>query len=147
MAFVCMSGKGGDTMRMKAGRLACAFALFFCSALSAQWGSGWTIPAGAEKEVNPVKAGPPVLKQGKTLFDTNCARCHGPEGKGDGKESDPQTPAADLTDPFRADLNPDGVIFHRVANGKPPAMPAFKSQMSPEQIWTVVHYVKSLRKS
>ena len=54
--------------------------------------------------------------------------------------------SADLTDSFRADLNPDGVRFHRIANGKPPVMPAFKSQLTPEEIWTVVAYAKSLRK-
>lgn len=122
-------------------------AMFLSTAVAAQWGAGWTIPAGADKEVNPVKADEGVLAKGKSLYDSNCARCHGPEGKGDGKESDPATPAADLTDSFRADLNPDGVIFHRVANGKPPAMPAFKSALSSEQIWTLVHYVKSLRKA
>jgi mono/diheme cytochrome c family protein len=127
--------------------LAASVSLFFCSVASAQWGAGWTIPAGAEKEVNPVKADDGVLKKGKSLFDSNCMRCHGAEGKGDGKESDPANPAADLTDAFRADLNPDGVLFHRIANGKPPVMPAFKGSLSEEQIWTLVHYVKSLRKS
>jgi mono/diheme cytochrome c family protein len=37
-------------------------------------------------------------------------------------------------------------MFHRVANGKPPMMPAFKSQLSTQEIWTVVAYAKSLRK-
>src|SRR4030095_12384766 len=104
-----------------------------------------TIPAGAEKEVSPVKESPAVLKQGKSIFDARCARCHGPQGKGDGKESDPNNPAADLTDTFRADLNPEGVMFHRVTNGKPPVMPAFKSDLTPQEIWTVVAYAKSLR--
>jgi mono/diheme cytochrome c family protein len=126
--------------------LVCVLAFVCSAAVSAQWGSGWTIPAGAEKDVNPVKPGPAALKQGKSIFDARCARCHGPEGKGDGKESDPSSPAADLTDAFRADLNPDGVMFHRIASGKPPVMPAFKSQLSPEEIWTVVQYAKSLRK-
>jgi mono/diheme cytochrome c family protein len=119
--------------------------LFVSASAYAQWGSGWTIPAGAEKEVSPVKPSADVLKRGKTIFDARCARCHGPEGKGDGKESDPSNPAADLTDPFRADLNPDGVMFHRIASGKTPVMPAFKSQLTPEEIWTVVEYAKSLR--
>jgi mono/diheme cytochrome c family protein len=127
--------------------LSCVCFLTMSIGAAAQWGSGWTIPAGAEKEVSPVKASPDVLKQGKSIFDARCARCHGPEGKGDGKESDPNNPAADLTDPFRADLNPDGVMFHRVAGGKPPAMPAFKSQLTPQEIWTVVAYAKSLRKA
>jgi mono/diheme cytochrome c family protein len=126
--------------------LACAFAFIFSLTAYAQWGSGWTIPAGAEKEVSPVKPGAEVLKRGKGIFDARCARCHGPEGKGDGKESDPTSPAADLTDSFRADLNPDGVMFHRVANGKAPVMPAFKGQISNDEIWTVVQYAKSLRK-
>jgi mono/diheme cytochrome c family protein len=88
-----------------------------------------------------------VLKQGQSIFEARCVRCHGPKGLGDGKESDPKAPAADLTDPFRADLNPDGVMFHRVAGGKPPAMPAFKSLLSPEEIWAVVAYAKSLRQA
>jgi mono/diheme cytochrome c family protein len=119
--------------------------LFVSASAYAQWGSGWTIPAGAEKEVSPVKPSADVLTRGKTIFDARCARCHGPAGKGDGKESDPSNPAADLTDPFRADLNPDGVMFHRIASGKTPVMPAFKSQLTPEEIWTVVEYAKSLR--
>jgi mono/diheme cytochrome c family protein len=125
--------------------LSCVVGLSFSVTVAAQWGAGWTIPAGAEKEVSPVKASAATLNEGKSIFDARCARCHGPAGNGDGKESDPQNPAADLTDPFRADLNPDGVMFHRVANGKPPMMPAFKSQLTPQQIWTVVAYAKSLR--
>jgi mono/diheme cytochrome c family protein len=111
--------------------LSCVFGLSLTAVVGAQWGAGWTIPAGAEKEVSPVKASAAVLKEGKSIFDARCARCHGP--------------AADLTDAFRADLNPDGVMFHRVANGKPPAMPAFKSQLTAQEIWTVVAYAKSLR--
>jgi mono/diheme cytochrome c family protein len=87
-----------------------------------------------------------VLEEGKKLFDANCAACHGERGLGDGPKSNPQTPAADLTDPFRAELNPDGVVFYRIWNGKPPAMPAFNAQLTREQAWAVVAYVKSLRK-
>jgi mono/diheme cytochrome c family protein len=133
-------------MKKAAVLLTCIFVFVLSIAAFAQWGSGWTIPAGAEKEVNPIKVSADVLKKGKSVFDARCARCHGPEGKGDGKESDPASPAADLTDSFRADLNPDGVMFHRISSGKTPVMPAFKSQMSSDEIWTVVHYAKSLRK-
>jgi putative copper resistance protein D len=126
--------------------LACVIVFVFSAAAAAQWGSGWRIPAGAEREVSPVTPSAEVVKRGKSIFDAQCARCHGPEGKGDGKESDPNNPAADLTDSFRADLNPDGVMFHRVSSGKPPFMPAFKSQLSSDEIWTVVQYAKSLRK-
>ncbi len=111
-----------------------------------QWGAGWKIPPGAEKETSPVQATAAVVADGKKLFDASCARCHGATGVGDGQDSNPRMPAADLTDPFRADLNPDGVIFHRIWGGKPPAMPVFSETMTREQAWSVVAYVKSLRK-
>ena len=40
---------------------------------------------------------------------------------------------------------PDGVLFYRVWNGKKP-MPAFKSDASQEEIWTVLEFVKTLKK-
>jgi mono/diheme cytochrome c family protein len=135
-------------MRNVTSLVACGVLAFLLSvAASAQYGAGWTIPAEAKDEKSPLKPGADTLKSGKTVFDANCAKCHGATGAGDGADSDPQNPAADLTDPFRADLNPDGVMYYRVWNGKPPVMPAFKSQLSREQVWAVVEYAKSLRKA
>ena len=106
----------------------------------------WQIPEGAAAEKSPIKPGPAVLKQGRGLFVANCQKCHGPEGKGDGPDSDPRMPAADLTDGFRAELNPDGVLYYRIWNGKEPVMPAFKSTLKNDQVWQVVEYIKSIRK-
>ena len=122
-----------------------AFVISLCTAISAQY-SGWSIPATAKDEKSPLTAAPDVLAKGKELFTKNCQRCHGPQGKGDGPESDPKDPAADLSDDFRTSLNPDGVLFYRVLNGHLPSMPAFKDTMSKDEIWTVVEYAKSLRK-
>ena len=122
-----------------------AFVIALCAAISAQYG-GWSIPATAKDEKSPLTSSADVLAKGKDLFTTNCQRCHGPRGTGDGPESDPKDPAADLTDEFRAPLNPDGVMFYRVLNGHPPSMPAFKDALSKDEIWTVVAYAKSLRK-
>jgi mono/diheme cytochrome c family protein len=117
------------------------------SALAQQWGAGWTIPQGAETRQSPKPSSPALLKQGRSTFERSCQKCHGPQGKGDGPDSDARNPAADLTDPFRAELNPEGVMFYRVMNGKPPVMPAFKSQLSADEVWAVVAYARSLRKS
>ena len=106
----------------------------------------WQIPEGAAAEKSPIKPGPAVVKQGRGLFVANCQKCHGPEGKGDGPDSDPRMPAADLTDGFRAELNPDGVLYYRIWNGKEPVMPAFKSTHKHDQVWQVVEYIKSIRK-
>jgi mono/diheme cytochrome c family protein len=111
-------------------------------------GKGWTIPAGAAQEPNPIAATPEVLAQGKTLFGKKCERCHGKEGKGNGPDADPDEPPDDLSDGSRASRNPDGVMFYKVWNGrKSPKMPAFKTELSKEEVWTVINYAKSLRKA
>ena len=78
------------------------------------------------------KPAPDNAKRGRAVFTANCQKCHGPEAKGDGPDSDPRSPAADLTDEFRYELNPPGVIYHKVLDGHPPQMPAFKSTLSPD---------------
>jgi mono/diheme cytochrome c family protein len=125
--------------------MAPVFVFALCVATSAQY-AGWTIPAGGKDEKSPLTPNAEVLQKGKTIFDANCQRCHGPLGKGDGPESDKSEPAADLTDEFRIDLNPDGVLYYKIMNGHPPAMPAFDGKIAKDDIWTVVEYVKSLRK-
>jgi len=116
------------------------------SSMSVLAHGNWQTPEGAAAEKSPLKPSPDVLKQGRGTYVTNCQKCHGPEGKGDGPDSDPRMPAADLTDGFRAELNPDGVLYYRIFNGKPPVMPAFKSSLTKDQIWPVVEYIKSIRK-
>jgi len=110
--------------------------------VSAQY-AGWTIPEGGKDEKSPLKVSAAVLSKGKGLFTANCQKCHGPLGKGDGPDS---KDAADLTDEFRIELNPDGVLYYKVLNGHPPEMPAFKSTLTKDEVWTLVEYVKSLRK-
>jgi mono/diheme cytochrome c family protein len=108
-------------------------------------GTDWTIPANAAELKSPIAPTPAVLKRGASIFESRCRPCHGPEGKGNGPLSDPAHPAADLTAGVKADWPPDGVLFYRVWNGKRP-MPAFKSDVSQEEVWTVLEYVKTLKK-
>ncbi len=108
-------------------------------------GADWTIPANAAELKSPVASTPEVLKRGASIFESRCRPCHGPEGKGNGPLSDPAHPAADLTAGVKADWAPDGVLFYRVWNGKKP-MPAFKSDATQEEIWTVLEFVKTLKK-
>jgi mono/diheme cytochrome c family protein len=106
----------------------------------------WQIPPKAKSEKSPIKATPDVLKTGRAVFLARCRKCHGPEGRGNGAQADPNHKPADLTT-SKPDQNPDGVLFYKVANGMPPDMPAFKGQLTPNEIWTVVEYVKSLRRA
>ena len=125
--------------------LAAASTLAFSVALSAQY-AGWTIPDGAKGEKSPVAGSADAVRKGKSLFATHCQKCHGPLGKGDGPDSDKNRPAADLTDEFRYELNPEGIVYYKIMGGRPPDMPAFTSKLSKDEAWALVEYVKSLRK-
>lgn len=108
---------------------------------------GWTIPPEAKTETNPLQVNDLVRVAGRALFKSKCTRCHGPEGKGDGPDADPEhAHDMNLTNPERAVENPDGVVFYKVWNGrKQPKMPEFKAEMTKDEIWTVVAYVQTLR--
>ena len=72
-----------------------------------------------------------VLAIGKKVFTDKCQKCHGPKGLGDGPDADPDhAEDMNLTNPKRADRNPDGVVFYKVLNGRrSPKMPAFKDEL------------------
>jgi mono/diheme cytochrome c family protein len=108
---------------------------------------GWQIPPTAAGEKNPVALSDKTLADGKKIFASKCQRCHGPGGHGDGPDADPDHRPDDLTDGARAARNPDGVMFYKVWNGrKKPKMPAFDTELSKDEVWTVIHFVKTLRK-
>jgi mono/diheme cytochrome c family protein len=110
--------------------------------------SGWTLPPDAAEKKSPLTVDEKVLASGKNVFKQKCQKCHGPAGRGDGPDADPDAQQdMDLTNPRRAARNPDGVVFYKVSNGrKKPKMPVFKDELTEEQIWSVVAYVQTLRK-
>lgn len=111
-------------------------------------GSGWQLPPDADTKKSPLTVDAKVLSAGKAVFKDKCTRCHGPAGTGDGPDADPDHHQdMDLTNPKRAERNSDGVVFYKVFNGRrKPKMPAFKDELTEQQIWSVVAYVQTLRK-
>ena len=101
---------------------------------------GWNIPPTAQDEKNPLGGDPNAIAAGKQLFLKTCKRCHGPGGKGDGPDADPDSMQdMDLTPARRAARNPDGVVFYKIFNGrKKPKMPAQKDDLTKDQIWQIV---------
>jgi mono/diheme cytochrome c family protein len=108
---------------------------------------GWQLPADASATANPLPVNDALLATGKKIFSDKCQKCHGPKGLGDGPDADPEhAEDMNLTNPRRAQRNPDGVVFYKVMNGRrKPKMPAFKDELSREQVWAVVAYAQSLR--
>jgi mono/diheme cytochrome c family protein len=110
--------------------------------------TGWILPADADQKKNPHPVDDKLIATGMEVYKDKCARCHGPGGLGDGPDADPDVqPEMDLTNPKRAERNPDGIVFYKVWNGrKRPKMPAFSTELTEDQTWAVVAYTQTLRK-
>lgn len=81
----------------------------------------------------------------RELFESRCAFCHGPEGKGDGvagKALNP--PPVDFTSPgFWKTMTPEK-LRDAIRNGKPgTAMVPFRKTLKPEEIDALVKYVQT----
>jgi mono/diheme cytochrome c family protein len=113
-----------------------------------QRSTGWQLPPDAPDKTNPAPVTDAVLAEGRKIFADKCRKCHGPQGLGDGPDADPERiEEMNLTNPKRAERNPDGIVFYKVSNGRAkPKMPAFREELNEKQIWAVVAYVQSLRK-
>ena len=109
--------------------------------------NGWDLPPEADKEKNPFAGDAKTLAAGKELYTKHCQKCHGPGGKGDGPDADPDAMMdMDLTVARRAARNADGIVFYKVWNGrKKPKMPAFKEEITKDQAWQIVTYAQTLR--
>jgi mono/diheme cytochrome c family protein len=130
--------------------IACAIAAVpYVHAQSKPAAGGWTLPPDADTVKNPLTVDDKVLANGKAVFKEKCEKCHGPAGLGDGPDADPDAMMdMDLTVAKRAARNPDGVVFYKVMNGRrKPKMPAFKEELTTDQVWSVVAYAQSLRKA
>jgi putative copper resistance protein D len=107
--------------------------------------SAMTIDAYPTTYSRPAVAPTPAsIRRGRDLFAAHCAVCHGVAGLGDGPAAAGllQRPA-DLTASHTADHTP-GDIFWWVTHGLGLAMPAFGDQLSSEERWHLVNFVRTL---
>jgi mono/diheme cytochrome c family protein len=99
-----------------------------------------------------------LLRRGQQRFNIYCYVCHGLDGSGhgpvneramelmaDGTPGMSWTPAAQLTsDAIR--IQPPGKIFNTITNGIR-SMPSYSGQISVDDRWAIVAYVKTLQYS
>jgi len=85
--------------------------------------------------------------KGKAVYEQVCVTCHGAQGKGDGPAGMMMTPRpADFTS-AKIKGKSDGELLKSIQDGRPPTtMPAFKGQLSEQQISDVLAYARSLGK-
>lgn len=95
--------------------------------------------------VNPLLPTKEVLELGKKKFLTFCSPCHGNFGAGDsrlnGQFPNPPTLHSDKVRNW-----PDGNIYHVITEGQN-VMPSYQYQISREERWAIVHYVRALQRA
>ena len=117
-------------------------ALLFLSAVPVVAGEQpWAAPATEKPKKNPVPraTGAP---EGKKVFETNCAMCHGQAGKGDGAAAVALNPKpADLTSKA-VQAQTDGELFWKISTGRG-VMPSWQTLPEKDR-WSVVDFIRSL---
>jgi mono/diheme cytochrome c family protein len=86
------------------------------------------------------------LKQGRQAFSNHCSACHGILGNGV-----PTLTAAYGAKPANLISQnivelPDGEIYYVIMNGKN-AMPSYEGDLSENERWATVHYVRVLQRA
>jgi len=104
----------------------------------------YKIPPEAASQSNPVKPTPESLAKGKKLYGYDCAVCHGKDGDGKGDMTDLKG-ITDLTDPATLKGKTDGELLYVIKKGKGD-MPPEGDRGKPEDMWSLVNYVRSLSK-
>ncbi len=122
-----------------------AATLFGGSALAHDAHGRSNAPPEARRWKNPLTANRSHLDQGRGAYETNCASCHGADGKA-------RTPLAgklpvrptNLVEHVMESMR-DGEIFWVIQHGIDKRMPAFDGKLSEQQQWQLVLYVRALR--
>jgi mono/diheme cytochrome c family protein len=99
------------------------------------------IRAGQEL-TNPYHPTPPTLERGKALYQIYCQVCHGAEGKGDGPIASKIPPPPSYKADRLLQFTP-GRIFHVITMGSN-KMPSYAAQLSPDDRWLIVNYVRAV---
>ena len=84
-----------------------------------------------------------VLSKGKELFTAMCQHCHGEKGDGNGPMVTSGAYEGVPNYAERASLS-DGQMFYSIYYGKG-MMGAHRSLLNKKEIWTVIHYIRSLQ--
>jgi mono/diheme cytochrome c family protein len=104
--------------------------------------SGKEIVSREAELKNPVAPSEASLAQGKMLFETNCAMCHGQTSAERGPVGKKLVPPPPGLDHDMVKGLSDAVIFNAVTSGFG-RMPAFKDKLMPEERWNLVNFLRT----
>jgi mono/diheme cytochrome c family protein len=91
---------------------------------------------------NPTPYASASIAKGKATYLRLCPECHDDDGKA---LAQTLAPAADLTDPSRWKFGTsDAHLFRSIRDGAGAAMPVFGNQLSANDIWDIVNFIRSI---
>lgn len=91
--------------------------------------------AAATVEENPIDLkDEAAIRVGKGLFVNTCGFCHEDGGRKPGRGPK-----------LSQNPNDDTFLYHRIVTGSRRGMPSFARAFTPEQIWSLIAYIRSLK--
>ena len=94
---------------------------------------------------NPLPADSKILQRGQDKYNIFCSPCHGYFGEGDGRLND-QFPKPPSLHNNKVLNWTDGNLYHVLTNGQN-VMPSYESQISRDDRWAIVHYIRALQRA
>jgi mono/diheme cytochrome c family protein len=105
-------------------------------------------PAPATYPKNPVKPTAESQAKAKSLYQIDCAMCHGDNGNGKTDlATSMQLTLDDWTDSKPLAGHSDGELFLIIRNGKDKMPPEEAGRASDEAVWNLVFYIRGFSKS
>jgi mono/diheme cytochrome c family protein len=114
-------------------------------ALAAAQHEPWVISPRRAAVPNPVPQTDQAVAKGREVYKAECATCHGDTGQNDGpgvkKIAAEMKQALLLTDP-QVHEQSDGSLFWKITEGRG-KMPSTENELSEEERWQLVHFVRT----
>ena len=136
-----ISSIGAKRSGRRAGFAALAALLLLSLTATAGLYAGTPAAAGTGAAVqdvkNPYEGKLEAVKEGDKIFDAKCSECHmdGTGGAG-----------PNLTDDTWVYGGSDAEVFETISRGRKGGMPSWKSELSKDDIWKVIAFIRSIHR-
>lgn len=128
--------------------LSAGISLTLAPAVLAAPQSGQAPTAVAASTKNPTKITPESQAKAKSIYQIDCAVCHGDNGNG---KTDLATSMSlnlnDWTDPKTLADKQDGELYNMIRNGKDKMPPEDPARAKNDEVWNLVTYIRSFSKA
>jgi mono/diheme cytochrome c family protein len=105
------------------------------------------VPKAYQGKQSTVAKAPATIAAGRTIYEANCAICHGANGLGNGEAANALSPSpALLAYMIRRPIAVDEYLLWTISDGGAQfgsKMPAFKDKLTSDDIWRVVAFMRA----